>query len=126
MDSEYVDVNALTQNTQLQKARPLTKWTDIKTRQQLMARLAEDLGFNKPDHSFSKEQRKEIIKVLARHRPALSLDYTDLATVKGVKFRIPTGNAEPVRSKCRPLPPHLHKVLEEQIERWLAQKVIKE
>ena len=126
VDSEYVDVNALTQNTQLQKARPLTKWTDIKTRQQLMARLAEDLGFNKPDHSFSKEQRKEIIKVLARHRPALSLDYTDLATVKGVKFRIPTGNAEPVRSKCRLLPPHLHKVLEEQIERWLAQKVIKE
>ena len=119
------EVNALSTNSELQKARSLSPWPDVKTRQQLYQRLEEDLGFNKPDHSFTKEQRKEIIKVFAKHREGLALNYDEVGHIKGVKFRIPTGDAAPIRSKCRPLPPHLHQALKEQIERWLAQKVIR-
>ena len=116
---------ALQANSDLLKARPLTKWSDIKTREQLYTRLETDLGFDAKDHSLSVEQRKALVRAFADHRNALALDYDELGHVKGVKFRIPTGDAPPVKSKCRPLPPHLQTVLAEQIERWLAQKVIK-
>ena len=116
---------ALQTNSDLLKARPLTKWSDIKTREQLYTRLEADLGFDAKDHSLSVEQRKALVRAFADHRNALALDYDELGHVKGVKFRIPTGDAPPVKSKCRPLPPHLQSVLAEQIKRWLAQKVIK-
>ena len=65
---------ALQENSSLLKARPLTKWGDIKTREQLYKRLEEDLGFDAPDHSLSTEQRRDLIRVFAKHRNALSLD----------------------------------------------------
>ena len=62
--------------------------------------------------------------MFANHCEALALNYDKLSHVKGIQFRIPTGDAKPVKSKCRPLPPHLHTSLTTQIERWLTQKVI--
>ena len=120
----FVDTFALAENSDLQKARPLTKWSDVKTRSQLYQRLEEDLGFDKKDHSLTVDQRKDIVRVFANHREALALNYDELGHVKGVQFRIPTGDAKPVKSKCRPLPPHLDTALTEQVERWLTQKVI--
>ena len=117
----FVDTFALAENSDLQKARPLTKWSDVKTRSQLYQRLEEDLGFDKKDHSLTVDQRKDIVRVFANHREALALNYDELGHVKGVQFRIPTGDAKPVKSKCRPLPPHLDTALTEQVERWLTQ-----
>ena len=121
---QFLETFALAKNSDLKEAKPLTKWSNIETRGQLYQRLEDDLGFDKKDHSLSVDQRKDIIRVFANHREALALDYDELGHVKGIKFRIPTGDAKPVKAKCRPLNPHLHKILEEQIERWLAQKVI--
>ena len=87
--------------------------------------IEADLGFDAKDHSLSVDQQKALVRAFADHRNALALDYDELGQVKGVKFRILTGDAQPVKSKCRPLPPHLQTVLAKQIERWLAQKVIK-
>ena len=122
----WEQVFATTRNSHLQEAKPLTKdaLPEVKTRGQLKARLRDDLGFNDPGHSLTEEQKEEIVQILANHRPALSLDYSDLGHVRGVQFHIPTGDAKPVKSKCRTLPPHLRQLLKEQIERWLTQKVI--
>ena len=57
----FVDTFALAENSDLLKARPLTKWSDVKTRSQLYQRLDEDLGFDKKDHSLTVDKRKDII-----------------------------------------------------------------
>ena len=97
---------------------------DISTRAKLRDRIWKDLNFHEESFGLTTEEKKAIVNQLARHKPALALEYDDLGLVKDVKINIDTGDAEPISASCRPLAPHLRKPLKEQIEKWLSQGVI--
>ena len=88
-----------------------------------MDRIWEDLGFKDSDTGLTTKQKKTITKILADKREALSLTYNDLAKVKGVTMKIPTGDAAPICVKSRPVPPHLLEVVDNQVKRWISQGV---
>ena len=98
---------------------------DVSTRAKLRERIWRDLNFHQESFGLEKEEKKLLVNQLARHRPALALEYDDLGMVKDIQINIDTGDSEPVNARCRPLAPHLRKPLKEQIEKWLAQGVIK-
>ena len=104
------------------KQRELTReaFESIARRAQLKDRIWEDLNFKNDSCGLSHEEKKAIVNQMAKHRPALALDFDELGLVKDVKIAIDTGDAAPIKAKCRPLAPHLKKPLKEQVDRGSA------
>ena len=97
---------------------------EIKTRAQIKDRIWEDLNFNKESFGLDHSQKIALVNQMAKYRSALALEFDDLGLVKDVKISINTGDANPIKARCRPLAPHLKKPLKEQVERWLSQGII--
>ena len=97
---------------------------EVKTRAQIRDRIWEDLNFHEETFGLEHHQRVAIVNQMAKYRSALALEFDDLGLVKDVKISIPTGDADPIKARCRPLAPHLKKPLKEQVDRWLSQGVI--
>ena len=93
-------------------------------RTELYKILWKELGFDENNSALNHEQKKEIVRLFASHRDALALNAEDVGCVPGVRIKIDTGDAKPIRCKARPLPPHLLEALRIQIRKWLAQGVI--
>lgn len=119
-------VSNSTQFQSRQQKRLIPKsFEQITTRKALRDRIWTDLNFHQENFGLSHDEKKEIVKIMAEHRDALSLDFNEVGRVKGVEIGIDTGDAQPIRARCRPLAPHLKEALKEQIDRWLSQKIIK-
>ena len=91
------------------------------TRQSL---LYQQLGFDKQDSALQESERRDIVHLFAEHHNALALEPEDVDQTDKVRITIDTGDAKPIRVKCRPLPPHLLEAFKSQIKKWLSQKVI--
>ena len=121
-------VAAMERTSQFQgrKQRDLNReaFGEVKTRAQVKDRIWEDLNFDKETFGLDHDQRIALVNQMAKYRSALALEFDDLGLVKDVKISINTGDADPVKSRCRPLAPHLKKPLKEQVERWLSQGII--
>ena len=119
---------AMTRTSQFQRRQQLElnreAYGDVSTRAKLRDRIWKDLNFHEESFGLTTEEKKAIVNQLARHKPALALEYDDLGLVKDIKINIDTRDAEPISYKCRPLAPHLRKPLKEQIEKWLSQGVV--
>ena len=94
------------------------------TRQSLFRELYQQLGFDKHDSALKESEKRDIVRLFASHRNALALEPEDVGHTDKVRIQIDTGDAKPIRVKCRPLPPHLLEALKLQIQKWLSQKVI--
>ena len=92
------------------------------TAAELFQRIYNDLCFD-VNTELNEEQKKRAVKVFMRNRSALSLAPHELGLVKDIFFEIDTGDAKPVRSKSRALPPNLMDALRAQIRRWFSQKL---
>jgi hypothetical protein len=95
-----------------------TRWRD------LCDRLWKDLGMDKPEVKLTKEEKQQVVELFAEKREALTLSPEEVGSVPKAEIGIDTGDAKPIKAKCRPLAPHLHKPLEEQIQKWLSQGVV--
>ena len=118
--------NPTWRNTSVRKAKQLTEeeLTEPKTRKELYDRIHTDLAFDTDNSGLTEQQKKDICNIMADKRPALSLNYGELARVQGVEMAIPTGDAAPVRVKGRPTPVHAMDFVSDQVKRWTAQDVI--
>jgi dUTP pyrophosphatase len=107
-------VAATTSTTQFQgrEQRRLVReeYQKITTRKGLRDRLWNDLNFNNEEFGLTLEEKKEIVKELARHRNTLCLEFDECGRVIGVEIAINIGDAEPVRARCRN-----HQITEEGI-----------
>ena len=127
-EKQYQTVAALTSSPQYkerqQKRLVKDEFKTIKTKEELYKRIWDDLDMDKEDHGLTYDEKKKLVKLFARHRPALCLDYDEVGLVKNLEMRIDTGDAKPVRHKNRQLNPVYRQALREQLQRWLHQDVI--
>ena len=127
-DKKLQTVSALTRSSQFQERQQKrlveSEFKKILTPEELFKRLWEDLGFDKEDHGLDREQKKKVVKMFARHRGALCLNYDEVGHVKDVEIKIDTGDNKPVKHKLRQLNPTYRKALKEQLQRWMAQDII--
>ena len=86
------------------------------TRQSLFWELYQQLGFDKQDSALQENEKRDIVRLFAAHRNALALEPEDVDHTDKVCITIDTGDAKPIRVKCRPLPPHLLEALKLQIQ----------
>ena len=121
-------VAAMERTSQFQgrKQRDLNReaFGEIKTRAQIKDRIWEDLNFHEESFGLEHQQKVDLVNQMSKYRSALALEFDELGLVKDVKISINTGDANPIKSRCRPLAPHLRKPLKEQVERWLSQGII--
>ena len=86
------------------------------TRQSLFRELYQQLGFDKHDSALKESEKRDIVRLFASHRNALALEPEDVGHTDKVRITIDTGDAKPIRVKCRPLPPYLLEALQLQIQ----------
>ena len=106
---------AMTRTSQFQGRQQLElnreAYGDVSTQAKLCDQIWKSLNFQEESFGLTTEEKKAIVNQLARHKPALALEYDDLGLVKDIKINIDTGDAKPISAKCRPLAPQLRKPL---------------
>ena len=94
------------------------------TRKEFYHRIRTALDLDNENNSLSYDEKCDVVRLFCSHRDALALDAEDVGDVPGMSISIDTGDAKPIKQRCRPLPPHLLEPLREQIRKWLSSKVI--
>lgn len=89
-------------------------------------RLIDELNFAGKDCNMTPAEKERCLRIFIANKEALVLGPYDLGSVSRdiVECDINTGDAKPIRSKCRPVPPNLRKPLEEQLNLWLQKGII--
>ena len=81
------------------------------------------LGFHTNRSALTHEQKKKVAVLLTKYRDALHLTDSDIGDFQEFQCNIPTVG-EPVRQKLRPMAPHLKKLRDEQVAKWLKNNII--
>jgi hypothetical protein len=98
------------------EAKPLPRLSDAE--QWAAVKPQIQLGSNL---NLSEEEKKQLMKALAKHPHAFSKDQGDLGLVRGVYHRIDMGNHAPIKRGGRPLSPFEREEIDRQMapmEKW--------